>query len=467
MPNDKRKLLENFRQDFPSQENLAQIEVSAGEGGTLTVQSRLQKMPGLKVSMDVQGGAIRKEDQLTAWKNSPWGGFVRRGSSWQMWAWPQGDTLDFWVSLAQRPGSAWIEAALGGQGWQPAGNPKGVPALVRRSSDGTAIAALIWERSETGNPARGVAVSSQPQDVASVRGRLYFIRGGVESIHERWVKSEEEWKHSLPYRMPLDDFAGAARAEGVRFAPNAEEEMNYGLTIVPPWKDGGTLHANFPEHFEYGENGNGILRYSDRRNNPWTIASDGGSARYDVESPELPGVMVHASAIARRDRAMLTFKIVNGGKKRLERIKPLLCFWYAKLTGFPTKLSDNFENTYVIKAGQLLSLRSIPTANPQATAKVAYVRGCSQHDCDQFALRRGGLIEGDVDKALIAVTDRMGARKIAIAFTPGKSILSNAVIPCAHADPYLGALAPGESAEARGVVVFGETPLDKILASLQ
>jgi hypothetical protein len=71
MPNDKRKLLENFRQDFPSQEDLAQIEVSAGEGGTLTVQSRLQKMPGLKVSMDVQGGAIRKEDQLTAWKNSP------------------------------------------------------------------------------------------------------------------------------------------------------------------------------------------------------------------------------------------------------------------------------------------------------------------------------------------------------------------------------------------------------------
>ncbi len=43
MPNDKRKLLENFREDFPSQEDLAQIEVSAGEAGTLTVQSRLQK----------------------------------------------------------------------------------------------------------------------------------------------------------------------------------------------------------------------------------------------------------------------------------------------------------------------------------------------------------------------------------------------------------------------------------------
>ncbi|HEX2521302.1 MAG TPA: hypothetical protein VHP35_04190, partial [Terriglobia bacterium] len=210
----------------------------------------------------------------------------------------------------------------------------------------------------------------------------------------------------------------------------------------------------------------GILRYSDKRDNPWKIASDSRSASFDVESLELPGVTVHASAMAQRDRALLTLKVFNGGKKRLERIKPLLCFWYSKLTGFPTKLSDNFENTYVIKAGQLLSLRSIPTANPQATAKVAYVRGCSQHDCDQFALRRGGLIEGDVDKALIAVTDRMGARKIAIAFTPGKSILSNAVIPCAHADPYLGALAPGESAEARGVVVFSETSFDQVVGSL-
>ena len=151
----------------------------------------------------------------------------------------------------------------------------------------------------------------------------------------------------------------------------------------------------------------------------------------------------------------------------MERIKPLLCFWYAKLAGFPSKLSDNFENTYVIRAGQLLTLRRIPTANPQATAKVAYVRGCSLHDCDQFALRRGGLIEGDVDKALIAVTDKVGARKIVIAFTPGKSILSNTVIPCAHADPYLGTLAPGESAEATGVVVFAETSLDQVVASLK
>jgi hypothetical protein len=467
MPNDKQELLRRFQQDFPPRPD-GRIRVSTAKGGVLNIGSSSQNSNDLKLSLDVISDRRTHDEQKTqAWEVSPWGGFVRRGGSWQMWAWPHHDVLDFWVSLAQGSGSALVKATLNGHNWQPTPSPNGVPALVRRSSNGSGIAALIWERSEMGNPASGVAVPGQHQNVTSVRGRLYLIQGGVELLREHWMKSEEEWRHSLPYRMPLEVSAAVARHHEVHFAPNLEQEMTYGLTVIPPWKDGGTLHVNFPEHFEHGIPGYGILRYSDKRDNPWKIASDGRSANYEVESPELRGVMVRASAEAQGDRALLTLKIVNGGKDRLERIKPLLCFWYAKLTGFPGKLSNNFENTYVIRAGQLLNLRSIPTVNPEATAKVAYVRGCSQHDCDQFALRRGGLIEEDVDKGLIAVTDKAGTRKIVITFTPGKSILSNAVIPCAHADPYLGALAPGEFAEAKGVILFAETPLDKAVASLE
>ena len=234
--------------------------------------------------------------------------------------------------------------------------------------------------------------------------------GNSEFLRERWIQSKEEWEHSRPYRMPIENSANLARTDGVRVAPNAEDQMNYG-TIIPPWKDGGTLHANFPEHFEHGDVGYGILRYSDKRDNPWKIASNGRSANYEVESPELPGVMVRASAVAQDDRVRLTLKIANGGNRRLERIKPLLCFWYSKLTGFPAKLSDNFKYTYVMQEGQLLSLDSIPTFNPKATAKVAYVRGCSQHDCDHFAQGRGGLIDRDIDRALIAVTTNAATAK--------------------------------------------------------
>jgi hypothetical protein len=272
--------------------------------------------------------------------------------------------------------------------------------------------------------------------------------------------------------MPITDVARPTpRVSGeIRFVPGAAEEeaMAYGLRIAPPWNDGGTLLANFPEHFEHGEVGYGILRYSDKRAYAWKIAPDGRSAGFEVESPDLPGVTVRATAIAQGDRAHLTLKITNNGQRTLERVKPLLCFWYGKMAGFYGKLSDNFQTTYVCMGGKLTALAGIPTTNPQATAKVAYVRGCNQRDCDKFANSRGGLIDRDVDRALIAVTDRVGKRKVVIGFTPGKSILSNAHIPCAHADPYFGGtLKPGESREVEGVVVFTERPLEQIVRSLQ
>src|SRR5207244_10553471 len=196
--------------------------------------------------------------------------------------------------------------------------------------------------------------------------------------------------------------------------------------------------ANFPEHLEHGDVGHGILRYSDPGGNRWQIAPGGRSANYEVESPELPGVIVRATAVAEGDRARLTLRVTNRGHKPLERVKPLLCFWYAGLAGFPGKLTDNFEHTYALIGGRPARLAGIPTSNPEATAKVAYVRGCDQHDCDKFANGRGGLIDREIDRALIVVTSRDGKRKAVIAFTPGKSILSNAFIPCAHADPYFG-----------------------------
>jgi hypothetical protein len=259
---------------------------------------------------------------------------------------------------------------------------------------------------------------------------------------------------------------GLAPSPAVRFAPNAEPGMAFGLTIVPPWTDGGTLHTNFPEHFEHGEPGYGILRHNNKVANPWKIAPDGRSASFEVESPELPGAIVRATAVAEGHRARLTLKLTNGSGRRLERVKPLLCFWYAKLAGFPGRLSDNFVHTYLVVGGKPVALADIPTSNPAATAKVAYIRGCTQRDCDKFALSRGGLIGQDVDRAAIVVEARDGRRKLVISFTPGKSILSNAAIPCAHADPLFGTVEPGASAEAAGEIAFTEKSVAEIIQAL-
>ncbi len=460
MPNDKGRLLESFRHDFPDQPADRRIRVSAGKDGTLQVSPRSAGAAPLVVSLKFTGTSER----LQNWEASRWGGLVRTGSHSRMWAHVDDDSVELYASLKSAAGDPRVEAVLGGKGWTRERSPSGVPSVVRRSADGKQIAALMWETSETGKPATAQS-SAGKGETLSVRGRLYLFEGDVEMLRARWTDATQDWQHSVPYRMPVEESARSRAAGKIRFLPNAEEDMTYGLTIASPWANGGTLHINFPEHLEHGDVGYGILRHHDKRANPWKIADDGRSANYEIESLELPGVKVRATAVAQSDRARLSLTIQNGSEKTLKNVKPLLCFWYAKLTGFPGKLSDNFEHTYVVMDGKPVTLASIPTENPEARAKVAYVRGCNQHDCDKFAKSRGGLIERDIDLGLIAVTDRDGKHKAVIRFTPGKSILSNRVIPCAHADPFFGTLAPGESAEATGEILFTEDPLDRIITT--
>ena len=452
-PNDKAALLRAFREDFPEVAGDSRFRTTPGANGTLLITPRAGDARPLSVSLDVPG-----EQQV--WKPSPWGGFVRQGKDWRMWANPDSEAIDLAVTFKKEAGAPEVAAALSGKGWRDESKRGG--GLMRRSADGAWIASLLWERSVAGQPSRGVPETVQA-GASTVRGRLLVSRDNIDAVHRRWAEFRSDWKNSVPYRLPVEEPGPPVTARTVRFAPNAEEDMTYGLTVVPPWQDGGTMHVNFPEHLEYGAVGHGILRHHDKRPNPWKIAADGLSASYQVESLELPGVRIEASAIADRDIARLSLNITNGTSQMLESVKPLLCFWYAGLAGFPARLSGNFKYIYVAKEGKPVALADLPTANPDATAKVAYVRGCSQHDCDKFARSRGGLIGSDLDLAWITVTAIDGKRKAVVTFTPGKSILSNAVIPCAHADPYLGTLAPGQAVHASGELLFTEDSLEAVL----
>lgn len=262
--------------------------------------------------------------------------------------------------------------------------------------------------------------------------------------------------------------------EGITFAPDSENgaKLRYGLTIVPPWKDGGTLHVNFPEHLEYDDAdpdnayvGYSILRHHDKVEYPWNISHDRRTAWYEVGGPHLPGVKVEARLTSNGALAALWMKITNDSDKVLPRVKPLLCFQYRKLKGFPQR-QDNFKHTYVVMGGKPKRLVDIRTEKPNPKAMVAYVKGCPQQDCDKFAKGHGGLIAEPIDAAVTAVTALDGKRKVVVAFEPPKSMLSNAVIPCFHADPFFGSLEPGESAEASGAILFTEKELAEAMREM-
>jgi hypothetical protein len=205
MPNDSGRLLQSYRQDFAGETAVPDVSVSAGENATLRVAPRAESVTGLDLSLNILGAnGERQGSRGAAWKTSPWGGFVRGDDTSRLWAYPNGDAVELCVSLAGEARSGRVEAALGGPGWTAEPAPKDVPALVRRSPDGAWIAALMWERDETGKPATGVPGQGEDKAASlSVRGRLYLYKGEINRLRELWIRDEEQWKHAAPYRMPV------------------------------------------------------------------------------------------------------------------------------------------------------------------------------------------------------------------------------------------------------------------------
>jgi len=277
----------------------------------------------------------------------------------------------------------------------------------------------------------------------------------------RWILVVSVLCSLVSFAVPL------SAAVGPRFTRYAGP-FAYGLEVVAPWQDGGTLIINLPEHLERWPGTQGILRHNDKApKGHWQVSEDGKRATLDVESSTMPGIFVKGAASAvGGDRVELTMQISNTTDRALPGIRPLYCFQYRHLTGFPQWI-DNFKHTYVLIGGKAVALADIPTERADADVKGAYVRGCTQRDSDDFPRSRGGLIEDrELDAAIIAVEALKGPRKVVMAWTPGKSMLSNAAIPCAHGDPFYGPVPAGEAREAEGIVWFTEKPVEEALKTL-
>ena len=267
--------------------------------------------------------------------------------------------------------------------------------------------------------------------------------------------------------MAASGSGDGATASSARLVPY-EGPYAYGLAIAPPWADGGRLVINLPEHLEVWPGTHGILRHNDAEpKSRWIVGENGRTAELDVESATMPGIFVQGRAeIAAPDRVVLRMRIVNRTDRAIPGIRPLYCAQYARLAGFPQWV-DNFRHTHVLIDGEAVALIDTDTENPEADRKGGYVVGAPQHDGDEFPAAVGGLMEKQrLDAAITSVEALAGDRRVLVGWTPGKSMLSNAAIPCIHGDPYYGAIAAGESAEAEGVVWFTDRSVDEALKQL-
>jgi len=232
-----------------------------------------------------------------------------------------------------------------------------------------------------------------------------------------------------------------------------EIRMAYGLNIVPPWPDGGSVFVNLPEHLEYMPGTKGIARHHDKRTNVWKVNADSTQAGYNVESLTETDVFFSVSATTIDSTVNFEVTIRNRSNKTLHSLRPLFCFQYHHLKGFPPRLSDNFKHTFTIAGGKRVAVSDVRVKNPGAIARMAQVGDCvDEHNW--WAEEMGGFMEQPLDQALTILTAAQGERKVLLRWTPGKNFLSNTFIPCIHADPCLGDLAPGEARTVKGELIF-------------
>lgn len=244
-------------------------------------------------------------------------------------------------------------------------------------------------------------------------------------------------------------------------ADDPELRMAYGLNIMPPWPDGGSVFVNLPEHLEYMPGTKGIARHHDKRANVWQVNSDSSEAWYTVESLTEPGVFFSVKAMVEGEKAVFEMRITNNTKKTLNSLRPLFCFQYHLLKGFPAKKTDNFSNTYIIIKGKPARVSDIEVKNPDAIARMAQVGSCPDEH-NWWAQEMGGMIKQKIDAAYTLLAATHDDRKIILKWTPGKNFLSNSAIPCIHADPCLGSLEPNESKIVSGELIFTKVEMKEI-----
>jgi hypothetical protein len=248
-------------------------------------------------------------------------------------------------------------------------------------------------------------------------------------------------------------------------ATNSEDpdiRMAYGLNIVPPWPDGGSIFVLLPEHLEYMPETQGIARHHDKRTNVWQANADSTEANYAVESLTEPGVFLSVKAMSIDQRATFEMTITNRSEKILRSIRPMFCHQYNLLKGFPGKNTNNFAHTFIIINGKLVPVESLVVKKPDAYVRMAQVSSCvDEHNW--WAEEMGGFIEQRMDEAYTIITAANDDRKVILHWAPGKNLLTNANIPCIHSDPCIGDLAPGESRTVHGELIFTRTPLKEII----
>ncbi|MFC1713634.1 hypothetical protein ACFL6S_08200, partial [Candidatus Poribacteria bacterium] len=291
-----------------------------------------------------------------------------------------------------------------------------------------------------------------PGETRTAITRLYFLQGGVEAFQKRYHQDFRSKVHIRPSpRSPVPP-------------------QRHAVEMVPPWDTEGHLTLRFPEtlHSNLGllfidHYRADMLPVVDLQKLPdWQVDPDTGAISYQCQLPnkvEFSGRITPGT-----DELDLEFTVKNGTDAELSRLGTQFCLVQSPC---PTFSTPELTNTYILHDGKWLALsdstfkKSIPDKPPWIIGSVKDRPGPKPGASHPDAWY---VCHEPADAPLIATVSRDGAHVLAIAWSTGRSVMSNGWIPCLHADPVLPNCTPVESVSVKGKIYLLTGGLDDLRA---
>ena len=244
------------------------------------------------------------------------------------------------------------------------------------------------------------------------------------------------------------------------------------VKIIPPWDTEGHLLVRFPEtlHSSLGllfidHYRSDMLPVVELQKLPeWHLDPNTGALSYECKLPN--NVEFTGSVVPGADVVDMKFTVRNNTDEELKGLNIQICLVQSSC---PTFNTPELTHTYILHDGNWLALadstfkKMKPDRPPWI---IGSVKGRPGPKPGQSHPDAWYVCHEPADIPLIATVSKDSAHVLAITWPSGRSIMSNGMIPCLHADPVLPNCPPGESVSVEGKIYLLTGDLDDLKARL-
>ena len=239
------------------------------------------------------------------------------------------------------------------------------------------------------------------------------------------------------------------------------------IRISPPWDQQGEWEIRSPETI--GSN-HGLLFIDHRRPDMLPVTNPSNEPKWHTENDGSlfyacrldNGVRFAVKMTPGKNDVSIFSTFTNGFREHLNNIGNQYCLIQKGVKGFE---DPKAERTFILVNGNWISLANTKPGQPNKGELPFFIvtNTRDQAPLEKVKIDRSWWADEQDNIPLIATVSEDGKHIVGLAFDNSYKIMTNACIPCIHADPKYPDCMRGNTVSIRGKIYFVEGKLDDLL----